>query len=65
MIEFKFNVKDHWIRSFVYQDDSRRTMWVCKVLAKKQNKLTNAEVAVLTAIYKAKTLEEKEFNKKH
>lgn len=42
--EFKFNgIENKWIRVFAYQDDVRKTMWIIKVMAKKQNALTTAD----------------------
>lgn len=50
-IEFKFYIEGKWIRVFVYQDDSRKVMWVIRAFAKKTNQLTtHQQVSVETAV---------------
>ena len=49
-LKFNFDyVEGHWIRVFVFQDDANKTMWVFKVVSKKTNKLTNADLQGLDA----------------
>lgn len=49
-LKFNFDhVEGHWIRVFVYQDDVRKVMWVFKVISKKTNKLTKADLAGVDA----------------
>jgi len=54
--EFKFDhVEDKWIRVFIYQDNIRKILWVIKVMAKKQNSLTQADhISLQTAISQMK-----------
>lgn len=54
--EFKFDhVEDKWIRVFIYQDDIRKILWVIKVMAKKQNSLTQTDhISLQTAISQMK-----------
>lgn len=50
-IEFKFDVEGKWVRVFVFQDDYRKTMWVIKVLDKKQNDLKKYDqIGIETAV---------------
>lgn len=51
--EFKFEYVDgtHWVRIFVFFDDDRRYAWIVKVLAKKTNALTKADlISIETAV---------------
>jgi len=50
-IEFKFRIEDKWIRIFVYEDNTRKVMWVLRAYAKKTNQLTVAQrIGVETAV---------------
>lgn len=61
--EVKFTVDNRWIRVFAYKDDELKKIYIVVVLAKKTNRLTDADkILVRTRITRIEN--EKHFNKK-
>lgn len=46
-IKFDFNTAGQWVRAFFFQDDDRKIMWLIKVMAKKTNRLAQADLISL------------------
>lgn len=61
--EIKFTMDNRWIRIFVYKDDDAKKMFIVVVLAKKTNRLTDAD-KILVRSRIARIENEKQFNKK-
>jgi hypothetical protein len=55
-LEFKYYSESKWIRVVVFQDEVRKTMWVIRVIVKKQNTLNTIadRVGIETAVREIK-----------
>lgn len=54
-LEFKYNLSQHWVRIFVFQDDVRKVMWIFRAIVKKDNQIAKEDkLAIETAVKRFK-----------